>query len=263
MKREDAQIYIVAHRPVEYGLRDDALYTPIQVGFNERFLSTAVRDSDDPDNIAEWNWLYAEGTATYFIWKHCHPSKYKGQCQYRRRLVFDDDADFDELFNDCDVIVPCPLFFPNMTVRENYECCHSRRDIKKIEKIVKKLYPEYSESFDRVINDGHFLFYANGFLMRSEDYDRYAEFLFTVLGAFTTGEQWFDCEQAKERIDREIDEGERASNDGHIGSDGKGGKGYQRQVAAFLSERLLTLFVLHNFKPNRIKCVDYRKYEGI
>lgn len=261
MKREDAQIYIIGHRPVDYGIWDNNLYTPIQVGFNERFLN--LRDNDLPDNISEWNDIYAEQTGPYYIWKHCHPTKYKGQCQFRRRLKFSEDTDFDKLFEECDVIVGAPLIFPSSTVAVQYWTSHCKHDLDVVEDIVKNFYPDYAEDWDRWINFGSYMFYANGFIMRSEHYDQYAEWLFTILNLFRKHEQWYTPEQAKSVIDKQIEEGERSGVNGHEKAGGKEGNGYQYQVCGFLAERLLTLYLLHNFKFDRIKCVNYCKYEGL
>ena len=261
MKRTDAQIYIIAHRPVEYELWDNGLYTPLQVGFNDSFLE--LRDNTG-DNISEWNPLMAEGTGTYWIAAN-HPQdlRYIGQCQYRRRLEFKEDEDFDEWFKECDVIVAAPLFLVSSTVRQQYEAYHSRNDMDQVEKIINNSYPEYSKSFDRWINNGKFIFYSNGFVMRAQDYDRYCKFLFNICEQLKIMNGWETPEVAKKKIAQEIEGGTRIGVNGHIGDDRKEGYGYQQQVFAFLSERLLTLFILHNFPANRIKCIDYRKYEGV
>ena len=264
MKREDARIYIIFHRAVEYGLwEDNALYSPLQVGFDVRFLSTEVRDSDSPESIAEWNGLYAENTGIYWIWKN-RPAglKYVGNCQYRRRLEFGEDFDFDGLFKDYDVIAASPLIvFPNLALQ--YMRCHSTGDLPIVRDIIEEEYPEYLSDFDQYIMSGRFIFYSNGFVMRSEDYDRYCEFLFNILERFKEIKGWNTPQEAILKIDQEIADGKRAGIDGHIGTDNKEGNGYQHQVPAFLSERLLSLFIRHNFEPNKIYLKPYTKYENI
>ena len=54
-KRQDAQIFIMAHKEVDYPIWDNSLYTPVQIGKNKTFLKH--RDSDCEDNIADWNLL--------------------------------------------------------------------------------------------------------------------------------------------------------------------------------------------------------------
>ena len=108
MKRTDAQIYVIAHRPVEYEIPDNALMTPVQVGNNDRFLEH--RDTDCPGSIAAMNGFFAENSGIFYAWK-THPDslKYIGVCQYRRQFAFPEDQDFDELFKDFKVIAATPM----------------------------------------------------------------------------------------------------------------------------------------------------------
>ena len=258
MKRTDAQIFIMAHKPVDYDIPDNVLYTPVQVGSNPRFLK--VRDNDREDSISEFNPFYAEGTGIYYVWKHFHPTKYKGVCQYRRRLEFDEGTDFDEIFRDYDMVVATPIYLPG-NVRGQFEKWHCKEDLDRVENIVKTFYPDYSEDWDRWINNGQFLFYSNGFIMRSEHYDQYAEWLFSVLGKFREGEQWDTAEQLYEEIERDIESGKRPNDNGKGSTEGA--VKYQAQKAGFLGERLLTLWILHNIPLNRIMLKDYRKYENV
>ena len=258
--RKDARIYIVGHKPVEYGIWDNDLYQPIQVGTNEDFSN--VRDNTG-DNIACWNELYAENTALYWIWKNRPKDlKYIGICQYRRRLEFDEDFDFDELFESYDVVSCMPLMmFPS--VMHQYAYCHSPLDMKLLSFIIEREYPEYLDSFSKFIADGWFLFNSNGFIMRAEDFDRYCEFLFSICDRFREEKGWDTPEIAKEKIDQEIMSGQRRGDDGHVGDERKGGNGYQRQVLGFLSERILTLFICHNFAHKRTYCLPYTTFEGV
>ncbi len=250
-KSKDTQIYIFAHKPVPYGFYDNFIYTPIQVGFNKRFLD--LSDGDGEDNISDWNRVYAETTATYFVWKYCHPAKFKGQCQYRRRLTFPEDTDFDEIFDKVDVIAAMPVKCYG-TVWSQYSDCHSEKDMLLLEEVVKSLYPDYAESFDNYIKNGDVLFYSNSFIMHSEDYDRYAEWLFNILGEFLRRQNLDTPEKVLKQIKYEMKKKSRKSDRGI---------NYQSQICGFLSERLWTLFLRHNFDTRRILCMKYEKFEGI
>lgn len=250
-KRKDAQIYILCHKPVDYGIWDDFLYTPLQMGNGERFCD--LRDSDEEDNISEWNGIYAECTGTYFIWKHCHPTDFKGQCQYRRRLHFPVDFDFNTVFKDFDVIVGSPLMTAG-TVRGLYEGCHSKKDMELLEEVVKSLYPDYAKDFENILTRGKYMFYSNSFVMRAEHYDQYAEWLFNILGEFCRRRNWDTPEKARKDIKYDIKQGLRRNHRSIV---------YQQQVCGFMSERLLTLYLLHNYDWKRIMCWKWEKYEGV
>lgn len=251
-KRKDAQIYIIGHKPLDYGFWDDELYTPIQVGDAEKY--TKLKDDGNKDNVSAWNPIMAENTATYYLWKHRHPSKYKGQCQYRRRLKFSVDTDFDKMFEKCDVIAARPLVLADTLYRQ-YCACHSNLDMDMLEKILNEKYPDYVEDFDRYIKKGRTIFYSNGFVMRAEHYDQYAEWLFGVFRAFKEEYVcWNAVGDAIYSMDMQIVKGQRKNI--------KGNK-YQRQCLGFLSERLFTLYILHNFGYGRIQTIEYTKYEGV
>lgn len=250
-KRNDAQIYILAHKPVPYGIYDNFLYTPLQVGAGDRFLDLC--EWDEEPNMNEWNGIYAETSGTYFIWKYCHPAKYKGQCQYRRRLTLPEDTNFDEIFEKVDVLAAMPGK-TSMSLYEQYALCHSRKDIEEIENIVKSLYPDYADDFDNYIVGGDIIFYSNSFILRSEDYDKYCEWLFNVLGEFCRRRNWDTPDKARKDIKYSIKKGTRRNTRGI---------NYQQQVCGFLSERLWTLYLRHNFANERIMCLKYEKFEGL
>lgn len=249
MKRQDAQIYIYNHKALEYGVWDNELYTPIEVGAELRdpFMEQ-LRDNDEQDNISAANPLFAENTGLYYVWKHCHPDKFKGVCQYRRRLEFPEDFDFETIFKDYDAIAATPLHFP---VRYQYTNCHSGTDMKYLEEVVKDLYPDYAADFDNLINRGTTLYYSNGLIMRTEDFDAYCEWLFKILFGFVTARGWYSLDDARKTVREEIASGLRKN---------VRGENYQLQVCGFLSERLLSLYLLRNCK---IYEQDYKKYENI
>ena len=256
-KRRDAQIYIISHKPIDYQ-REDSLYSPLQVGFNDKIAE--LRDNTG-DNISEWNPLYAECTGTYWIWKNHPDLKYVGQTQYRRRLEFPEDENFDDIFSRYDVITMTPLFFAGTSVQFFYGYCHNPEDMSTAEDIVKTLYPDMTDSWNKYLKTESRILYSNGFIMRAEDYDRYCSFLFSVFEEFKKRKGWDTLENAKEALDavrhsveEDIVRGRRQ---------GTRGIGYQMQVFGFLSERLWTLWCFHTFPQERIMFKDYRKFEGV
>ena len=248
MKRTDAQIYIYAHKPVDYGIWDNALYTPLQGGDAERFLD--LRDSDGEDNIAPSNSVFAENTGLYWIWKN-HPKdlKYIGVCQYRRRLEFPEYLDFEAVFKEYDAIAAQPIRLPN--VRQQYSVCHSPKDMIVLEDTIRQIYPDYASDFDKFLNRGTTVYYSNGMVMRAEDFDKYCEWLFNILFKFIENNGWMSMNEVEDSVWYEIQNKQR-----------KGTRGfrYQEQICGFLSERLLTLWLMRNCK---VLNVPYKKFEGI
>ena len=257
-KSSDAQIYILGHKMVPYGIWDNDLYTPLQVGaeFNPQF--TELTDNTG-DNIGKWNRVFAESTGLYWIAHNAPESlKYLGNCQYRRRLQFDEHQDFDAIFDKCEIIVSEPLVM-NVTVAKQYEICHSKYELDTVKQVVFDLYPEYKESWDKWIENGNALLYSSGFVMRREHYVQYADF-FTTVCFETLKRMGFNTpDDVREYTIREIEAGRKRNTNGK-GAD-KGVIEYQQQLGGFWQERLATLFVFHHFK--RIAFIPFLKFEGV
>lgn len=260
MKRTDIQIYILGHKEVSYGIWDNSLYTPLQVGafYNPHF--TELTD-DTGKNISDLNPIFAETTGTYWI-RHNAPAdlKYIGQQQYRRRLQFDENTDFDKIFADCDAICAEPLFL-GMSVYEQFCRCHNRQVMDSVEQVIKKHYPDMTDDYDLYIKQCPILFYSNSFILRKADFDTYADFCHNVIINTFRKLGLNSVEDIQKFIQGEIDAGRTPNNDGLKGY--KAPIVYQQQIGGFLSERLWTLWVQHRFKPDRIKTMPYVKYEGV
>ena len=255
--------YIFFHKKLDYGVWNNEVWAPLEVGaayHNEQLMEDGFRD-DMGDNISIWNPLFLENTGTYWIWKHHTDAKYTAQCQYRRRLNFQDPQDIDNIMANKKVITTKPLVFLGQTVRQQYERCHNEEDIKMAEATVKYLYPDYSASWDKYINNGNRLYYSNGFIFRTEDYDRYAEWLFNILFTMQAEMGFKTPDEHRLWIENEMALGKRPNNNGKGGTEGA--TFYQGEFFAFLSERLFTLYILHNFTQEEIFEVPYLKYENV
>lgn len=180
----------------------------------------------------------------------CDKYKYIGQTQYRRQLIFDETTDFDNLFGEYDVIISKGLDFGKYKngIYEQYSIHHNKKDLDIVRNIIKKRFPSYARDFEKYIMDGHKLYANSGIIMRSEDFLKYCNFLFTIIdehrkitGINTVtdmrGYIKRNFPRSKQNIER------------------------QKFLYGFLAERLMTLFVLHNFKS--ILEIPYVKYEGV
>lgn len=249
-KRSDIQIYVLSHKPIAYQ-REDALYSPLQQGNYPDNLWT-LRDNTG-DNISDLNPLYAETTGLYWVWKNRPKDlKYVGICQYRRRLEFPEDENFDNIFASCDVVTMTPLLFAQGP-QWQYANCHNPDDITLTEMVVKQFYPELTDSWDSVMKNQRKMLYSNGMIMPAGVFDQYCEFLFTVLGEVFRRKGWNSLDDARHSVEEDIMRGRRR---------GSRGVAYQMQVGGFLSERLWTFWCLSHFPEERIKFMDYTKFEG-
>ena len=257
-KRTDAQIYILGHKPLEYGYLDNQLYTPLQVGayYKPQFLP--ITDAQG-DNIGQWNTVFAETTGMYWI-AHNAPEtlKYVGCCQYRRRILIVDYADFDEIFSKCQIICSEPLHMA-ISVYQQYCHCHTKAEIDTVKEVIADLYPEYMDSWNKFIENGNDLIYSSGFVMKTEDFKRYIDFYTSIMFETLKRMGLNTPEEVQEYAIREMEAGRKPKSNGN-GAD-KGVIEYQRQIAAFLQERIATLFIFHNF--NKIAFIPFTKMENI
>lgn len=255
-----AQLFILFHALPEYGIWDDDLWTPLQVGTQEngRLIENGRADNEG-ENISEWNRLFCENTGTYWIWKHLDYSKeFTGQVQYRRRFDIRSYSDLLSKMDNHKVITEQHLNFL-ITLRAQYEYCHSKADIDLCEEVVKTLYPDYAVDWDRYINGDGILWYSNGFIMRTEHYARYCEWLFPILFEMRKRMNFSTPADHAEWIEKEMKEGKRPMDNGKHGT--YGAVRYQGVIFGFLSERLFTLYLRHNYKKSEIFEMPYLKME--
>lgn len=180
-------IYIVAHK--EFTLPEvDQSYVPIFVGGhirNKAIELNALYDKKYGAFIADKNPNYCELTALYWIWKNDDTSKYIGLNHYRRYFINENGGiltkqEYTQILYEYDLIATTRIKFKD-SVRVNYfKTTGYIKDIQLMEKVIGKLYPEYSEALEKFL-DGHLMSYANMFIMPQHQFQSYAKWLFDIL----------------------------------------------------------------------------------
>lgn len=179
-------IYVVTHK--KYPIPDKKGYIPIQVGAALHDGLGYLKDSDG-DNISAKNPNYCELTALYYMWKNTEDDII-GLTHYRRYfcdkktlsplehiLSYDDAVSFLKTY---DMIVPYKMHRKGRTIREDYAEHHNIRDYDACREIICKLYPEYTEAFDKVSNAKD-LYQFNMLITNRKRFDSYCEWLFNIL----------------------------------------------------------------------------------
>ena len=222
------QIYVATHKPAPFP--EDPGYIPIQNGKAVAGTDLHILGDDTGPNISDKMPTYSECCALYWL-AHNVETDLVGLAHYRRYFrplrdtvrVGDFDVaastDFPELGSadggGVDLVIAEPLDFSPVTVEEQYDIAHHMRDIAIARGAVRKLYPEYTESFDTVMR-GHLMTLWNIFVGKMPVVRDYTKWLFDVMFLL---EEWIPCD---------------------------GYEGYQKRVFAFLSERLFTVWLHHN-----------------
>ncbi len=273
-KSKDVQIFTLCYAKKDFKFLDNKYVTPLQVGAANGTDVCELKDNTG-ENISASNFFYIENTGTFWIWRNVHDAKYKGQMQYRRPLIgIDDDTDFEKIFSEYDVIT-CepfhhpdhmkptkeePMVIPASTVEGGYAFSNCMLDLISLEKLVKANFPEYAKDWDKYIKNGEDLYYSSGFIMRAEDYDRYCEFLFNCLSLWIRENKIGDIFDLYIHVARNLGAGKYIRYPDPMNVPKEAIK-WQTEIGGFLGERLWTLWLQHNFKPEKIYKLPYKKME--
>lgn len=225
-------IYVITHKVFEHELINDEGYRILHVGTNDNCKEQYLRDNTG-DNISEKNPYYCELTGLYWMWKNSleKSSDPIGLVHYRRFFTYKTDdifytyfgkrpriltsKDIHKSLESSDVILPVPETIYR-TVKEFYGDYHNPEDLVKVRNVLERLYPEYVESFDKVMNE-HYFYFGNMIITRKELMDQYCEWLFNIM-----------TEVEKVIVGSQITDS------------------YQARIYGFLSERLIQVWVEHN-----------------
>jgi hypothetical protein len=215
-------MYCVTHKSLDWYAKGR---TPIFVGSGEN--KKGYLSDNTGINISKKNPNYCELTAFYWIWKNDHHSKYVSIEHYRRyffsKLSISAISNWrmKRILNKNDIVETVAIPY-DTTIRGYYERNHYGSDLKVVEESTNKFYPDYIDSFHKIMY-GSRTSMCNMIAMSKENFDRYCEWLFTIL----------------EYVEKNIDISDRDK--------------YQQRVYGFLSERLQNVWVDHqNLKVKRL-----------
>jgi len=219
----DVKVIVASHKP--YWMPRDPLYVPVHVGAEGKAaLDERFTPDNTGDNISRKNANYCELTGLYWAWKNLD-CEYLGLAHYRRQFTAlrgtNDRRDVltldhaSQLLDSADVLLPVKRNYWIETNYQQYIHAHHKEDLDTTREIISERYPEYLDTFDRVMKktDGHRF---NMFIMKRELADAYCEWLFDIL---------FELE-------KRLDITEYSDND--------------KRVFGFVSERLLDVWIIKN-----------------
>lgn len=238
------KILVATHK--KYQMPLDKIYLPLHVG-KEGKESIGYKGDDTGDNISLKNSNYCELTGLYWAWKNLD-CDYMGLSHYRRyfstknmfekyqqknnkfNLILKED-EIKELLQSCDIILPKKRNYYIESVYSHYKNAHYESDLLEVENILKNKFPEFLDSFEKIMN-GKTLYLYNMFIMKKSDFNEYCSWLFDIL---------FELE---EKID--------LSNY----------DSYQRRIYGFLSERLFNVWILNKrLKVKELDVINIEKVE--
>lgn len=234
----DVQIFILTHKEVDE-CYDEQLYSPLLTGAVFKDNTFGYLTDDTGENISDRNENYAEMTGEYWVWKNinCNIIGFTHRRRwFVKNLKFDRITEEDILnaLKTHDIILPCKFkriksLFEYQKESDvtfpKYDLLYD--DYVNVGKVLEKYFPEYAKYYYKTMN-GHVLYSNNMFICRKELANQYFEWLFPIL----------------EKVIEEIDLTRYENRD--------------KRICGFLSERLLTTFVL----MNELKVKEYELYSN-
>ena len=226
---DDVIIYVLTHKKFDEEY-DKNLYKPLLNGSYYNSENLDYLKDNTGENISKLNPYFAELTGEYWAWKNSN-AKIIGFNHYRRwfaRNLKFDKLTKEDILNDLknnDIILPQKSTLKKSVketiiegLKESPDYGAKWVDYVKLGSIIKKSFPEYYDSYKKVMN-GKTCYSNNMFICKFEIADEYFTWLFNV----------FD------KLKEEIDFSSYSENN--------------KRVFGFFSETLLTVFVdKHNFK---------------
>lgn len=192
-RKLSVQIIVAAHK--KYRMPTDSIYIPLHVGAkgkkgeDSKPLDLGYVKDDTGDNISELNSAFCELTGLYWAWKNIE-ADYIGLVHYRRhfsmerkRNIWDSVLTYEQLKP---YLGKIKIFIPNKrkyfieTLYSHYEHTHYAEHLDETRKIMVQKYPQYVDSYDRVVRHTYGYMF-NMMIMDKKYYDDYCAWLFDIL----------------------------------------------------------------------------------
>jgi Domain of unknown function (DUF4422) len=244
------KVLIATHNPLSQ--IETEIFIPIQVGasINKNIIKESYLKDNLGKHISEKNNTFNELTALYWAWKNLDYDII-GLAHYRRYLdlfhtkpffkkdkidviinSYKDDPKLNllkdakkssskiiKILTTNDLIIAKPSFCSingkYCSIAEDYAHNHIASDWDSCMQIILEKYPEYKNSVESYLYNSNRFYICNMFIAKKEWFTTFCEWIFPIL---------FEIEK-KITISEDP---------------------FQRRVTGFLSERLFTLYVLHN-----------------
>ena len=168
-------------------------------------------------------------------------SRYVGINHYRRYFVFlDNIPDMDILFKNYDLVLKDKyVFYYGKTLKENYCITHICKNFELMIDIIKELRPEYYQAALDASNM-EYIYPANVFIMKKEDFINYGDFMFQILFEFDKRNNFTSDKDVEKFVNQNYNKSDVYS---------------QTRLQGYLAERLSNIFYMKNFKFDKIKII--------
>lgn len=210
------EIYTITHKP--FTPPNDPMYIPLHVG-RAKSVDLGFLGDDTGESISAENPYFCELTGMYWIWKNRCSADYIGICHYRRYLINEKgrlftQAELQDILSRYD-IVTTKLLTLTCSYEQGFSENHHGKDLKTTAEVIQEKYPEYYETYQKLVTGPH-TYFGNIFITSRELYSQYCQWLFDILF------------EVKKRTDF------------------TGYNSYQKRLFGFISEFLQTVWIQKN-----------------
>lgn len=152
MEEYTVKVIIATHKP--YEMPTDEMYLPVHVGAAGKDSIGYQRD-DEGDNISNLNPYFCELTGLYWAWKNLSED-YIGLVHYRRHFAMNGKTmQFEQLkpyLGKIKIFTPRKRWYVIESLKSHYEHTHYPEHIETTRNVIWEKYPEYVDTFDKVLN---------------------------------------------------------------------------------------------------------------
>lgn len=251
--KKETKVKIFSAYARKFPIYQSDVIQPIITSNTDWIESGMIRDNTGI-NIADKNINYAELSGHYWVWKNFLPTssaEYIGFCHFRRFLDFGfninekvsyvpvDENEFNKIFQtytdddiynrikDYDLVLPhFYVVVSCVSIYNQYIVFHPKKDIDLALQILNELYPDYLATAVDFMKDFVMRTCIN-FVMKKELLNEYMEWIFSILFELEKRSDW--------------------SNYTDYNS---------IRTPAYLAERFLNIWVLHNIKTRGLKVLN-------
>ena len=182
------KLYIATHK--EFTCPQDELYEPLWLGKTENNQWGYQEDKTAPE-ISELNPLINECTGLYWMWTHAKED-YLGLVHYRRYFLKDEIKSPENVMDRetaltilCEYdMITAPMTFLPLTVSEQLQITVEKdafdNGMNIVEAVIEEKQPDYLEAF-RYVFAGKTMFSCNMFITSKQIFDKYCEWLFSII----------------------------------------------------------------------------------
>ncbi len=197
-----AKVWVVVATHKVFDMPKDKMYIPLHVGAegkvdeNGNPLDLGYQKDNTGDNISDKNSQFCELTGLYWAWKNLD-AEYLGLVHYRRHFKslrrknsenrFDNVLRYKELrplLDDHAVFVTKKRRYYIETLEQHYAHNHFIKELDTARDIMLEKYPEYKETYKKVMNRTYGYMF-NMMILRRDLMNEYCEWLFDILFELT------------------------------------------------------------------------------